>query len=64
MAINGADVSISAEGAIEITTEGVVTLTGSEINLASEGSVSIEADVISLVAGEINIAGGVVSLGA
>ena len=64
VAINGADVSISAEGAIEITTEGVVSLTGSEINLASEGAVSIEADVISLTAGEINIAGGIVSLGA
>jgi uncharacterized protein involved in type VI secretion and phage assembly len=62
--INSAEVSISGEGAVEITAAGAVSVEASEINLASEGAVSIESDVISLVAGEINIAGGIVSLGA
>ncbi len=62
--INSSDVSISGEGAIEITAAGAISLEASEINLAADGAVSIEASEISLVAGEINVAGGIVSLGA
>jgi uncharacterized protein involved in type VI secretion and phage assembly len=62
--INATDVSISGEGAIEITAAGAISIEASEINLAADGAVSIEASEISLVAGEINVAGGIVSLGA
>ena len=55
--INGeADISISAEGAIEVSA-------ADELNLAAT-SITIEAEDISLLAGEINIAGGIVNLGA
>ena len=62
--INSTDVSISGEGAIEITAAGAISLEASEINLSADGAVSIEASEISLLAGEINVAGGIVSLGA
>jgi len=62
--LNAAEVTISGEGAVEISAAGAVSVEASEINLAADGAVSIESDVISLTAGEINIAGGIVSLGA
>jgi hypothetical protein len=62
--INSSDVSISGEGAIEITAAGAISIEASEINLSADGAVSIEASEISLLAGEINVAGGIVSLGA
>lgn len=62
--LNAAEITLNGEGAVSISAEGAVSVEASEINLASDGAVTIEADVISMEAGEINIAGGIVTLGA
>jgi phage protein D len=61
--INAADVTINGEGDVSISAEGAIEISAAEeLNLAAT-SVTVEAEDISLVAGEINIAGGIVSLG-
>ena len=61
--VNSADVTINGEGDVSISAEGAIAISAAEeLNLAAT-SVTVEAEDISLVAGEINIAGGIVSLG-
>ena len=58
------EVSITSEGDLNITSGGELALTGMSITISSGAEVNMAAEAINLEAGEIGLAGGIVSLGA
>lgn len=64
VAVNAASVTINGEGEVSITAEGAVSVEGSEVSVTTEGALALTGSEISLNAGVVNVAGGIVNLGA
>lgn len=64
VSVSAAAVEISAEAAVSVNSEVSVELSAPAVSVAAEGDVSISGAAISLEAATVNVAGGVVNLGA
>lgn len=62
--INAAEITINGEGAVAINAEGAVEVNGVAVSITAEEALEIGAAEVSITAGVVNVAGGIVNLGA